>query len=209
MKQLLTGFLIMVVPLIGMAQTNITANIQFENEAATGQYQDFLATGQNNYVAPILILEANDIDNTGGINETKSIYDEETLFQDLRNDGFDITILVFDDFTTYIQRNAFLVVKMLNVLKGRTDVPITILASGASGIMAHYAVRYMEDNSIAHNVERIITIDAPFNGWQYPLGAQLYLDDIANVTRTPIWSDLVALRDFQKSKLNHSVVETL
>ena len=41
MKKLLTGIIIMAVPLIGMAQTNITANLQFEDEVATGQYQDW------------------------------------------------------------------------------------------------------------------------------------------------------------------------
>jgi hypothetical protein len=137
-----------------------------------------------NLVAPVLFIEPTDMENAYDAFAVKSRYNLP-IISDLKAAGFDIIILTFDEYRTDYRVNAGVVEKMVRQIAAQNPAAkTTIIAPGPGGLMAHYAVKKMENASFDHKVERIISIDTPYQGWQYPLGAVWHLGRMSQTNLT-------------------------
>jgi len=127
------------------------------------------------------------------------------LGSNLRNDGKDILILNFPDGTIqenvaagkanqgidggsdYIERNAMVLVKLIqqvnqNLQPGSSK--ITIIGPSMGGLIAKYALAYMEKNAAStgnHNCGLFISQDSPHMGANIPIGLQQLLKNLAGI----------------------------
>lgn len=118
-------------------------------------------------------------------------------------DGYDIVYVDFDNGVDYIQRNAFLlerVIRWVNQNKTGTQ-PNAMLAMSMGGLIAQYALCDIEQHpantSYPHQVGLLITHDSPHQGANVPLSVQMSVRHLAGtVIRNPLpFSDDIKLVD--------------
>ncbi len=139
------------------------------------------------------------------------------LGSNLRYEGMDILILNFPDGTIpanvaagkanqgidggsdYIERNAMVLVKLIqqinqNLQPGSSK--ITIVGPSMGGLIAKYALAYMEKNAAStgnHNCGLFISQDSPHMGANIPIGLQQLLKNLAGINIQEaeiIWDNL-------------------
>jgi Putative serine esterase (DUF676) len=98
----------------------------------------------------------------------------------------------------YLERNALVVVQLLNDMKSRMADPtqkVTIIAPSMGGLITRYALALMEKNYAdannqatylkpywKHNVDLYVSFDAPHQGAVIPLGDQAFIDYFKGVS---------------------------
>jgi hypothetical protein len=122
-------------------------------------------------------VEGFDLDNTMNADELYEQLNQQQLFETLRADGHDIVVLNFTDATDYMQRNAFLLVDLLQRLREMLPPSQTFPLAGASmgGLVGRYALAWMEGQGLAHGVRTFLSFDAPHQGANIPLGIQYWV----------------------------------
>lgn len=154
-----------------------------------GQYEIFLDNVNGVLDKPIFLLDGFD---PGDTRNTTAIYSflnygtGQNLATDLRAQGFDIIILNFPNYTRpstttvidggvdYIQRNAMILVELLNEINAQkvgTEKNV-VIGPSMGGLIARYALRYMEMNSLNHDTRLYISFDSPHQGANVPIGFQ-------------------------------------
>lgn len=151
-----------------------------------------LTNTSNEIKKPFIFIEGFDFDNEQTPDYYLSIYNTSTnnfLISELHNNGYDIIFLDINHSGDYIQRNAFLVIKLIeriNELK-ITNEEMIILGYSLGGVIARYALTYMEKQSISHNVKLFISHDSPQRGANFPIGIQFALNTISMSSITSIF----------------------
>jgi hypothetical protein len=186
----------------------ITADIPFtdyENNTFNGQgnIRYYFATNHpcNGKVKkPIIILDGFDPGDTRSIGQLYRIYlnnpKRYAFADDVRSKGYDIVVLNFPTYTNelgntvdggadYIERNAFVLVKLIKKLnqelkENNSTEQLVIIGPSMGGLISRYALAYMEKHNMPHNTRLWISLDAPHNGANIPIGAQKYLEFFAN-----------------------------
>jgi pimeloyl-ACP methyl ester carboxylesterase len=185
-----------------MLTNAITATIPFQGYDETtgflgqGEYQLFMDTTNGVLDKPIFLIDGFDPGNTRNINAIYQLlnYNSGSNLADyLRSQGFDIVILNFPNYTRpnttttvdggadYIQRNAFVLVeliKQINTQKVGTQKNV-VIGPSMGGLIARYALRYMEINNLVHNTRLYISFDSPHLGANVPIGFQHVLNYLA------------------------------
>lgn len=100
----------------------------------------------------------------------------------VNSDGSDINR---DGGTDYIERNAMVLVKLIQdinqtLVANASQEKVTIVGPSMGGMIARYALAYMERNNIPHNCKLYVSLDAPHLGANIPIGDQLFLSFAAN-----------------------------
>jgi hypothetical protein len=110
--------------------------------------------------------------------ELYALLNEESLIETLRSDGYDAVVLNFTDATDYLQRNAFVLVDLLQQIQARVSPQVTVALAGASmgGLVSRYALAYMETNGMPHSVRTFLSFDVPHLGANIPLGMQYWIN---------------------------------
>ncbi len=154
-----------------------------------GQYEIFLDNVNGVLDKPIFLLDGFD---PGDTRNTTAIYSflnygtGQNLATDLRAQGFDIIILNFPTYTRpstttvidggvdYIQRNAMILVELLNQINAQKvgAAKNVVIGPSMGGLIARYALRYMEMNSLNHDTRLYISFDSPHQGANVPIGFQ-------------------------------------
>lgn len=151
---------------------------------------------------PVIVVDGFDLD--GSIdNQTlyNSFLNRNNLGTQLRFGDFDVFTLDFLNHTTtdgtfiqggadYIERNAMVLVDLIeyiNTVRTGNSTPIKVVGFSMGGLVARYALRYMELNGIAHQTDLYVSVDAPHQGATLPAGAQHAIDFIDDVV--PGWID--------------------
>ena len=155
----------------------VTGTIPYLGGVASGQAYVYLAAGHTGLVNPVVAVEGFDLDNSMNWDELYALLDQEQLIENLRAEGYDFVVLNFLDATDYIQRNAFVLVELLERLRATLPPQKTVPLAGASmgGLVGRYALAYMEKNGIDHPVRTYISFDAPHLGANIPLGIQYWV----------------------------------
>jgi hypothetical protein len=156
----------------------------------TGEYEIFMDTSDGILDKPIFLLDGFD---PGDSRSTAIIYNllnygttGQNLATDLRAQGFDIIILNFPTYTQpttsdvidggadYIQRNAMVFVELLNQINAQKvgSEKNVVIGPSMGGLIARYALRYMEMNSLNSDTRLYISFDAPHLGANVPIGFQ-------------------------------------
>lgn len=172
----------------------------------TGEFEVF--RGGSLYDKPVIVLDGFDpFEGTSEGVDIQGVYDflnyndgVNNVGLDLRGQGYDIVPLNFlkveapdgkiiNGGTDYIERNAMVLVELIERINNSTCwesnmEPIKIMGFSMGGLVARYALRYMEVNNIPHNTDLYISIDSPHNGAVVPMGVQQmvdFIDDVANI----------------------------
>lgn len=166
----------------------ITATISYQGGTASGYYKVFPGFNNSFIDKPIIITDGIDpVDSEpGGSRKIDEIYafinkptSSGNLADRLRNEGYDIIILDFENGADYIQRNAFVVVELVNFINSQKSGNHQLVIGGPSmgGLVVRYALAYMEDNSMSHETNMYLSFDAPHRGANIPLSFQLWSSD--------------------------------
>lgn len=190
--------------------TTVTSTIPYQGYGETaayngqGQYEIFMDTTNGVLDKPILLLDGFD---PGDARNIATIYNflnygtGQNLATDLRAQGYDIIILNFPTYTRpstttvidggvdYIQRNAMILVELINQINSQKvgTQKNVVIGPSMGGLIARYALRYMEQHPpLNHDTRLYISFDAPHQGANVPIGMQHLLNYMANNTVSPI-----------------------
>lgn len=105
------------------------------------------------------------------------------LIDDLVQNNHDVIFLDNEYGADFIQRNAMLLVGLINKINDeKCDCDeLVVIGPSMGGQVARYALSYMEQNNIPHQVRLFIAFDSPNKGANIPLGAQKVIEYVTNV----------------------------
>ncbi len=160
----------------------VAATVPYQGVAGTGEAYVYLAEGRTQIVKPVVVVEGLDLDNSMGWDEFYWLLDQEGLLETMRAEGYDAVVLNFTDATDYLQRNAFVLVALLQEVADRTApwVPSTLVGASMGGVVGRYALAWMEHEGLSHPVGTFISFDAPHRGGVIPLGLQYWIQFFAD-----------------------------
>ena len=165
-------------------EVSITATKAYQGVFGTATLQIARADNCNQIRKPLIVAEGLD---TGLMGQGGSIGDTDinsfflavnesfsTDLQDLITTAvdYDIIYVNWDNGTDFIQRNAFVlerVIEWVNANKTGTEQNV-ILGQSMGGLIARYALKDMEDNAENHDTSLYISHDVPHQGAHIPLG---------------------------------------
>jgi hypothetical protein len=159
----------------------VTAAIPYAGVAGTGEAYVHLSTLNTQLTDPVIVIEGFDLDNTMNWDELYQLLNQESLADTLSAEGYDLVLLNFTDATDYIQRNAFVVIELIQQVLGMINPSsdITVVGPSMGGLAGRYALAYMERESIVHRVRTFISFDGPQRGANIPLGVQYWMQFFA------------------------------
>ncbi len=179
--------------------TPITASIAYQgyDEAqpyfGEGVYEIFADNIDGILDNPIIVLDGFD---PGDGRDIAGLYNSLSFGGDnmadiLRDEGYDIVILNAPIYTTsgkeidggadYIQRNAMVLIELINLLNDQKvgDEELVVLGPSMGGLIARYALAYMEQNSLEHETRLYISFDSPHRGANIPISLQYLINYLA------------------------------
>ncbi len=189
----------------------ITANIAYqgydENQAYFGQgeYEIYLDNLDGVLDNPIIVLDGFDPGDTrdiGGLYASLS-FDGQNLADILRDEGYDIVILNAPLYNTagkdidggadFIQRNAMVLIALIQQLNADKvgDNELVVLGPSMGGLIARYALSYMEDNSLDSETRLYISFDSPHRGANIPISLQYLINYFADQVGDPTAQQVV------------------
>ncbi len=174
-----------------------------------GEYEIFIDNIDGILDKPIIVLDGFDPgdsrDITGLYNSLS--FDGDNMADILRAEGFDIVILNAPTYTTdgkfidggsdYIQRNALVLVELINFLNAEKvgDEELVVLGPSMGGLIARYGLSYMEQNSIDHETRLYISFDSPHRGANIPISLQYLINyfaqEVGDATALAIVEDVL------------------
>lgn len=163
---------------------HITASIPFDGQFGTGDAYVYLANTHTSLTNPVVVVEGFDVNNNMDWDELYQLLNQENLLETIRSNGYDAVVLNFTESTDYLQKNAFVVVELLEQVQAAIDPSVDFVVTGASmgGLCVRYALCYMETNGPTHRVRTFISFDSPHKGANIPLGVQYWLDFFAGLS---------------------------
>ena len=178
--------------------SNLTATKDYPSGSGNfGSGRIDISYGHNNgnvLRKPLIVVEGFD---TWQISETGD-YDYRDFVQDLNgapfdlNDAlesdnlsgfnYDLVFLNFDNGYDYIQRNAYLLERVIQWVNDNKvgDEPNIVMGISMGGLVSRYALADMEKNGVDHETRLFISLDSPHQGANVPLGFQYMAMDLAD-----------------------------
>jgi hypothetical protein len=94
---------------------------------------------------------------------------------------------IIDGGADYIQRNAFVAVKVIQELNGQlaangSNEQLVIIGGCMGALITRYALSYMEQNGLSHNTRLWVSLDSPHNGANVPIGAQHFINYFSSLS---------------------------
>ncbi|MGV6828700.1 MAG: T9SS type A sorting domain-containing protein [Flavobacteriales bacterium] len=197
-------FLFVLYNLTSYAQT-ITATIAYQGYEETqayfgqGEYQIYLDNVDGILDKPIILLDGFDPGDTRDFDSLYATLDFNggNLADTLRDEGFDLVALNAPLYTTegkdidggadYIQRNAMVLIELINQINAQKvgNEELVIIGPSMGGLIARYALSYMEQNSIEHQTRLYISFDSPHLGANIPVSFQYLINYFAKSQDNP------------------------
>jgi hypothetical protein len=170
---------------------NLAPYGEANNFKGFGDYDIFLSA-DNILDKPIILVDGFDFGETRNV---QSIYEllnfdyngtPSNLGDLVRDEGFDIVILDFPIYTRpednavidggvdYIERNAMLLVELIQIINSQKigNEQNVVIGPSMGGLISRYALNYMENQSLQHDTRLWISFDAPHHGANVPIGFQ-------------------------------------
>lgn len=99
------------------------------------------------------------------------------FISELRNRGYDVFYIDFHNGADYMENNAQLVLKFIQLLNERkcSDEELVLIGTSMGGVVAKYALSYMEKHNMPHCVRTFLSFDAPHQGANIPYGLQTFM----------------------------------
>ncbi|WP_339625198.1 hypothetical protein [uncultured Winogradskyella sp.] len=215
-------------PFIVFAQTAITSSIipdlsaygEATNYAGEGEYEIFLSA-DNILDKPIIVVDGFDPGDTRNIAALYSSLSytgtsgTQNLADLLRVEGFDVVLLNFptyvravdgatvDGGADFMERNAMLLVELLDIINlaktPNNPEQNVIIGPSMGGIIARYALNYMENEALDSDTRLYMSFDSPHHGANVPIGLQHQLNYLANNPLSPVAELEPLIEGFLKS----------
>jgi pimeloyl-ACP methyl ester carboxylesterase len=172
-----------------------------------GEYEIFLSA-DNILDKPIIVVDQFDPGDTIDIPGVYSLLDfvgtsgTQNFADLLRAEGFDVVILNFPTYTRdedavtvdggadFMERNAMVLVELIEIINAEkaanSPEQNVIIGLSMGGIIARYALNYMENQSIDTDTRLYISFDSPHHGANIPIGLQHQLNWLAFNDTNPI-----------------------
>ncbi len=102
------------------------------------------------------------------------------------NAGYDIMFVDFIDGADFIQRNAMIIVELLQTIQSRQATggysfqPSVVIGASMGGQVAKYALSYMEQHGLKHCAREYVSFDSPQKGANIPISLQEWIDFFAH-----------------------------
>ncbi|PTM09724.1 MAG: hypothetical protein DA407_05240 [Bacteroidetes bacterium] len=203
-------FLILfLLPIILFSQTesgilNIDATLPYQGFGegtpllGSAEYKIYYSGNTAEIDKPIIFVDGFDPNDSRSIPLMYSLldYGSENLGDVVRAEGYDLIILNFpeeyfsptDGTTTikggadFIQRNAYILVELLNTINGLKvgSEENVIIGPSMGGLISRYALAYMEDQSLDHDTRLYVSFDSPHRGANVPIGIQYTFNYMVN-----------------------------
>ena len=161
------------------------------NYKGIGEYDIYLSA-DNVLDKPIFLLDGFDFGDTRNVQGLYELlgFDDNGSTSNLgdlvRAEGFDIVILNFPIYTRtednevidggvdYIERNAMLLVELIQIINSQKvgSEPNVVIGPSMGGLISRYALNYMENQSLTHDTRLWISFDSPHLGANVPIGFQ-------------------------------------
>jgi hypothetical protein len=213
------------------AITSITATIPYQGFGESspffgvGEYDIFLDTVDGVLDKPIFLVDGFD---PGDSRNIQALYSQlnygagQNLADTLRAEGFDIVLLNFPTYTRpnsttvvdggvdFIQRNAFILVSLINQINAQKvgNQKNVVIGPSMGGLISRYALRYMEMNNLNHDTRLFISFDSPHQGANVPIGFQhlfnyLAFGPVGNVAVQPVVNGLIKSPAARQMLIDH------
>ena len=106
-----------------------------------------------------------------------------SMFQRLYDEGYDLIYVDFTNGAGDIPANAQVVknvIRRVNALKAQNGntTKTRVLGASMGGVVGKWAIREMERDNEAHDIDKFITFDSPLRGANVPMGIQFMIKDL-------------------------------
>lgn len=160
-----------------------SAQTAYLDSIVTGDVAIFYGDGNTTIVNPVIIVDGFDPGDLRPIEGLWDLANQQNMIDSLRTYGNDFILLNFHAGADYIQRNAMLVVNMLDTVQYimqqsgtyKENPQIVVVGPSMGGLITRYAITYMESNDLHHHVRNWISFDSPHKGANIPVGIQNWL----------------------------------
>lgn len=165
--------------------TFTVSGLPYNGASGSGTAYVLYGCGNNNKLRkPIIVSDGFDPNNERHFNEIYNILNKENLVEKLISEGFDVVILDYNNGADYIQRNAFVLISLINLVNSQLTTngstsQLVVVGPSMAGLISRYALYYMEQNNMKHNTRLYISFDSPHLGANIPLGDQYWLNFFA------------------------------
>ena len=211
--------------------TTISSTIPYKGYGETtafngiGEYEIFLDTTNGVLDKPIILVDGfdpGDSRNTSAIYQLLNYGTNQNLGDLIRAQGYDIIVLNFPTYTRpstttiidggvdYIQRNAMILVELMNQINAQKigTAKNVVIGPSMGGLISRYALRYMEQNSLNHDARLYLSFDSPHLGANVPLGFQhlfnyMAFGDLEDVTMQGIVNGMLKSPAAREMLLDH------
>ena len=185
--------------------TPISSTITFQGNdessahLGTGEYKIYYDTVDGVLDKPIFFVDGFDPGDSRSIPLMYDLLNYGNPVQNLgdvvRDAGYDIIALNFPIYTSssdgttvidgggdFIQRNAFILIELINTINGMKtgNEENVVIGPSMGGLISRYALRYMEQYSIPHETRLYVSFDAPHLGANVPIGLQYLFNYLLN-----------------------------
>ncbi len=165
----------------------------------TGEYKIYYDNVDGVFDKPIIFVDGFDPGNSRTISNMYSALNYgnpvENLADIVRNEGYDLIVLNFPTYTSasdgttvidggadFIQRNAFILIELLNTINAMKvgSEQNVVIGPSMGGLISRYALRYMEQNSMTHDTRLYLSFDSPHLGANIPISIQYTFSYLVN-----------------------------
>lgn len=117
---------------------------------------------------------------SGIIEDATNLLAFPVLIDSLLNEGYDLVLLDFESNRTKIQKNANLLIHVIDyvnaqLIANNSPEEIVVLGASMGGLISRYAIRKMELEACCHNVRLYGTFSTPHRGANIPVGLQQFV----------------------------------
>ena len=153
-----------------------------------GEFEIYLDTVDGILDKPIILIDGfdpGDTRNTTAIYEMLNYGTNQNLGDLMRAQGYDVIVLNFPTYSRdastiidggvdYIQRNAMILVELMNQINAQKigNEKNVVIGPSMGGLISRYALRYMEQNGLNPDTRLYLSFDAPHLGANVPIGFQ-------------------------------------
>jgi pimeloyl-ACP methyl ester carboxylesterase len=204
---ILQTLLVIICTTVG-AQTPFTAGLAYLGVAGSGDYtcwdENDNVIQLNEVTQPLIFVEGIDpntvfapngsIDAIDMHTAISSTYSVSTITTSLREQiqalGYDLIVLNFNNGGDYIQRNAYVLEELIEIIHrelGEEAQPV-VVGYSMGGVVARYALAHMESRGLRHWCPLFVSFDAPQQGANVPLGLQALtqISSIASIAQADL-----------------------
>lgn len=161
--------------------------LEYQGEKGTGKAYILYGCGNNGRLRkPIIVSDGFDPLNERDFDGLFELLNKEHFVEKAIAEGYDFVILDYTEGADYIQRNAFVMVSLIDTVNRQlkengSSSKLTIIGPSMGGLITRYALNYMEQhpNDYDHNTGLYVSFDSPHLGANIPLGDQYWLDFFA------------------------------